>query len=279
MRDCGDRLGRMSTDLGSVAAIWRFPMKSVMGESLNSAFVTVKGLAGDRAYALVDADGHISTAKIPRKWGALYSSRARYLTEPVDDDLPPAEITFPDGERMMTSAQGFEARMAELVGRAVKVITEKPEKLLLESPPLGVVPESDDQPMIEFPVVNGFFDLGALHLLTTATLNTLRSLSPETRFEPRRFRPNIVVETPSGADGFVENEWPGKVLAIGEDVRIKVTMPTIRCVVTTLAQDDLPNEPAVLKTAAQHNSANVGVYAMVERGGTIRRGDRITIAD
>ncbi|MEO6196521.1 MAG: MOSC domain-containing protein [Dehalococcoidia bacterium] len=269
----------MSTDLGSVAAIWRFPMKSAMGESLNASLVTARGIAGDRAYALVDTDGRISTAKIPRKWGALYSSRARYLTEPADDDLPPAEITFPDGERMMTSAPGFEARMAELVGREVKVITERPEKLLLESPRLGKVPEGDDEPTIDFPVLNGFFDLGSLHLLTTATLSRLRSLSPDTRFEPRRFRPNIVVETPPGAEGFVENEWPGKVLAIGDDVRIKVTMPTIRCVVTTLAQDDLPNEPAVLKTAAQHNSANVGVYAMVERGGMIRRGDRITIVD
>lgn len=132
---------------------------------------------------------------------------------------------------------------------------------------------------MDFPVLNGFFDLGSLHLLTTATLSRLRSWSPDTRFEPRRFRPNIMVESPDGADGFVENEWPGKVLAIGDEVRIKVTMPTIRCVVTTLAQDDLPNEPAVLKTAAQHNSANVGVYAMVERGGMIRRGDRITIVD
>jgi hypothetical protein len=227
---------------------------------------------------LVDTDGRISTAKIPRKWGALYSSRARYLTEPTAGELPPAEITFPDGERMMTSAQGFEARMAELVGREVKVITERPEKLLLESPRLGEVPEEDD-PTIDFPVLNGFFDLGSLHLLTTATLGTLRSLNPDTRFEPRRFRPNIVVETPFGTDGFAENEWPGKVLAIGNDVRIKVTMPTIRCVVTTLAQDDLPCDQAVLETAAQHNQANVGVYAMVERGGMIRRGDWITIVD
>jgi uncharacterized protein YcbX len=268
----------MRTELGTVAAIWRFPIKSVMGESLNAAEVTADGLAGDRAYALADEDGHIGTAKIPRKWGPLYSSRARYLAEPGPGELAPAELTLPEGERLMTSAPDIDGRLSDLVGRPVRLITEKPEGLKLESPPLGLVPEGDDGPTMDFPVVNGFFDLGAMHLLTTATLARLRELSPETRFEPRRFRPNVVVETPEGVEGFAENDWPGKILAIGDEVLIKVTMPTIRCVVTTLAQDDLPRDPAVLKTAAQHNSANVGVYAMVERGGRIRRGDRITIA-
>jgi uncharacterized protein YcbX len=269
----------MSADLGIVAAVWRFPMKSVMGESLNAALVTGKGIVGDRAYALVDTDGRISTAKIPRKWGALYSSRARYLEEPAAGVLPPAEVTLPEGQRVLTSDDGFASRMSELLGREVRLITEKLEGLRLESPPLGQVPGSEDEPTMDFPVVNGFFDLGTLHLLTTATIEKLKSLSPATRFEPRRFRPNIVVESPAGAEGFVENEWPGRTLAIGNEVKVKVTMPTIRCVVTTLAQDDLPRDPTVLETAAQHNSANVGVYAMVEQGGLIRRGDRIRFSD
>jgi uncharacterized protein YcbX len=268
----------MTGDLGKVSAIWRFPVKSMMGESLNAAVVTEGGIAGDRAFALVDGDGRIGTAKIPRKWGALYSSRARYLAEPEGGGASPAEVTLPDGQRLMTTDATFDSRMSEVLGREVRLITEKPEGLKLESPALGLVPESEDDPTMDFPVVNGFFDLGSLHLLTTATIERLKLLSPGTRFEPRRFRPNIVVEGPTGVDGFAENEWPGKILAIGDEVRIKVTMPTIRCVVTTLAQDDLPRDPMVLKTAAQHNSANVGVYAMVERGGTVRRGDRISIA-
>ncbi len=265
------------THLGTISAIARFPVKSMMGEELNSALVAGGGLAGDRAYALVNGEGHIGTAKIPRKWGPLYSCRARYLEEPSAHRLPPAEITLPDGERVMTSAPDIEARLSGLMGAEVRLITEKPEGLKLESPPLGTVPESDDQPTMEFPVVNGFFDLGHLHLLTTATLDTLRSLSPDTRFEPRRFRPNFMVESPPGVTGFAENDWPGNVVAIGDEVRIRVMMPTIRCVVTTLAQDDLPRDPAVLKTAAQHNSANVGVYAFVEQGGIVRRGDELRI--
>jgi len=267
------------TVVGTIAAINRYPVKSMMGEELNAGLVTPQGLAGDRAYALVDGDGRIGTAKIQRKWAPLFRSRARYLVEP-NGDLPPAELMLPDGERIMTDAPDIDARFSEFLGFDARLIqtTDKPQGLKLESPPLGQVPESDDAPTIDFPVPNGFFDLGSLHLLTTATLDTLRSLNPAVRFEPRRFRPNFVVQSPGGVTGFTENDWPGKTMAIGDDVVIRVMMPTVRCVVTTVAQDDLPSEPDVLRTAAAHNSANVGVYAMVERGGLVRRGDEVRLA-
>lgn len=264
--------------VGMVAAIWRYPVKSMMGEDLNAALVTPRGLAGDRAYALVEPEtGRIGTAKVPRKWGPLFHCRARFETEPDANGPPPARITLPDGGVVWTDDPEIDARMSRLLGREVKLISERPERLLLESPPLGAVPESDDAPTQDFPVINGFFDLGALHILTTATLDRLRELNPAGRFEPRRFRPNIIVETPASASGFVENDWVGKTLAIGDDVRVKVFSPTVRCVVTTLAQDDLPNDPGVLKTAAAHNNANVGVYAVVERPGAIKRGDTVTV--
>jgi len=266
------------TLLGTIAAINRYPVKSMMGEELNAALVTPGGLSGDRAYALVDGDNRIGTAKIQRKWAPLFRSRARYLAELNGGGLAPAEITLPDGERVMTDEAGIDARLSELLGFEARLITEKLPGLKLESPPLGQVPESDDVATIDFPVPNGFFDLGSLHLLTTATLDALRSLNPAVRFEPRRFRPNFIVQTPADATGFFENDWPNKSIAIGEDVRIRVIMPTIRCVVTTVAQDDLPSEPDVLRTAAKHNSANVGVYALVEQGGMVRRGDEVRFA-
>lgn len=262
---------------GTVSALWRFPVKTMMGEQLNRAMVTTAGLAGDRAYTLIDNDGRICTGKIIRKWGPIMESRARYLQEPESsDDPPPAEITLPDGDRMLTSDPGAESRLSSLLGFPARLITEAPEPLKLESPPLGIVPQSEDGPTMDLPVPNRFFDLGSLHLLTTATLTKLRELSPATAFDPRRFRPNMIVAT-NGDSGFVENDWPGKTISIGDDVRIKVMMPTIRCVVTTRAQDDLPADPAVLKTAAAHNNANVGVYALVEQGGTVRRGDEVRI--
>jgi hypothetical protein len=266
------------THLGTVSALWRFPVKAMMGEQLNRTLVTASGLAGDRDWALIDGDNRIGTGKVPRKWGPLFSSRARYLEEPNGESPIAAELTLPDGERVMTSAADVEARLSALLGFEARLITEAPEPLKLESPALGKVPENDDAETIDFPVINRFFDLGSLHLLTTATLTKLRELSPGTTFDPRRFRPNIIVDS-EGADGFVENDWPGKVIAIGDEVRIKVMMPTVRCVVTTRAQDDLPDDPAVLTTAAEHNSANVGVYAAVEQGGTVRRGDLVALVD
>lgn len=114
-----------------------------------------------------------------------------------------------------------------------------------------------------------------MHLLTTATIDQLRELYPQGRFEVRRFRPNIVIEASSGAKGFVENEWIGHTLAIGDEVRLSITGPCGRCVMTTLPQGDLPKDPGILRTAAQQNKTYVGVYAAVVQGGCIRRGDQI----
>ena len=122
-----------------------------------------------------------------------------------------------------------------------------------------------------------FRSLAVVHVLTTGTIDRLRELYPQGRFEVRRFRPNIVVELASGEKGFVENAWIGYTLSIGEAVRLSITGPCPRCVMTTLPQGDLPRDLGILRAAAQHNGAHVGVYAAVERGGLIRRGDPVRI--
>src|SRR3989441_11637268 len=81
-----------------------------------------------------------------------------------------------------------------------------------------------------------FFDIAMVHLLTTATLDRLRELYPQGRFEVRRFRPNIVMQLGSGEKSFAENVWVGHTLAIGTAVRLSITSPCGRCVMTTLAQ-------------------------------------------
>jgi uncharacterized protein YcbX len=111
--------------------------------------------------------------------------------------------------------------------------------------------------------------------VTTATLDRLRALAPEGRFEARRFRPNLVIAPAEGSDGFVEDGWVGWTLALGDGVRLKVTGPCPRCVMTSLAQGDLPKDPSVLRASVRHNGGNVGVYASVVRGGLVRRGDAV----
>ena len=108
-------------------------------------------------------------------------------------------------------------------------------------------------------------------------MDRLRELNPQGRFEVRRFRPNIVVAPDAGARGFVENDWIGHTLAIGSEVRISITGPCPRCVMTTLPQGDLPKDPGILRTAARHNQVHVGVYGTVLKGGTLRRGDLVRI--
>jgi uncharacterized protein YcbX len=122
-----------------------------------------------------------------------------------------------------------------------------------------------------------FFDLAVVHLLTTATLDRLRELYPEGRLEVRRFRPNIVVATGPEEQGFVENDWIGRTISIGGELRLRVSGLCPRCVMITLAQGDLPKDSGILRTAAQNNHANVGVYADVVKGGTVRRGDHVTV--
>jgi uncharacterized protein YcbX len=135
-----------------------------------------------------------------------------------------------------------------------------------------------------------FFDFGDVHLVTTSTLARLSELAPGSRFDPRRFRPNLLVTT-DGPAGFVESGWIGRTVAVGEDVRLAITDPCSRCVMTTLPQEDLPPDAEVLRTAARHNrvvggedrgadgvyAASVGVYARVLRGGTVRRGDPVQV--
>jgi uncharacterized protein YcbX len=116
-----------------------------------------------------------------------------------------------------------------------------------------------------------------VHLLTTATLDQLRSLYTDGTFVAERFRPNLVVAPASAAAGFVENSWVGRTIAIGEQVRLLITKNTGRCVMTTLAQGDLPRDLGILRTAVAANEANVGVYASVTRGGVIRQNDVVAI--
>jgi uncharacterized protein YcbX len=126
-----------------------------------------------------------------------------------------------------------------------------------------------------------FFDVAVIHLLTTSTIDRLRELYSEGRFEVRRFRPNIVVESAASEEkkDFIENSWVDKKIAIGEEIVLKVIGPCTRCVMITLPQGDLPKDLGILHTVAKYNQVHVGVYASVHRSGTIRRGDTVQLED
>jgi uncharacterized protein YcbX len=279
-----------TTAAGRVVSLWRYPVKSMLGEELNSSYVTERGLVGDRSYALIDQEtGKVASAKNPRKWGKLFDFRAAFIEDTqqqVDENIiPPVRITFPDGTHIYSSDQdNIDHTLSSVLGREVRLMRatnlEKPsyEEYWPDIDGLAQREKVTDEAMPP----QTFFDIAVIHLFTTSTINRLRELYPEGRFEVRRFRPNIVVESTSEEKkkDFIENSWVGKKLMIGEDIVLRVTGPCTRCVMVTLPQGDLPKDLGILRTVAQYNRVTAGVYATVHGGGgTIRRGDQVRLEE
>ena len=276
---------------GAVRSLWRYPVKSMLGEELDASAVGVRGLAGDRGYALIDREtGKVGSAKNPKKWPNLFDCRAEFLESPDPEaELPPVRITLPDGSTVSSDDPDVDEALSRVVRRPVTLSrTPPPEPVLEEHWPdmEGLSPEghrdtvTDEKMGLAAP--GTFFDAAPLLVLTTSTLRRLGELYPSGRFDVRRFRPNIVVELEDS--GFVENAWIGHAVAVGDEVQVNVVAGDPRCVMVTLPQGDLPKDPGILRTAAQHNRIEVldmgrypcvGVYAVVTAAGTVRRGDLV----
>jgi hypothetical protein len=239
------------------------------------------------------------SAKHPRKWGALLTLSARFVQEPVvGAPPPPVALTWPDGTVRRSDEPGTDDALSALVGRPVRLTHEAPPGLRFEEqwPAIeGLAPQDfvdatthahegeDPVSAIDLAMLapGTFFDLASLHLLTRATLAELASRGPGSAFDVLRYRPNVVVDgTP---EGFAEDAWPGSTLALGEQARAEVSMLTMRCVMTTLAQGGLPEDRGTLRTIAKHHRREIpglgtwacaGVYAGVAQQGVVRVGDR-----
>src|SRR2546428_7849269 len=114
-----------------------------------------------------------------------------------------------------------------------------------------------------------------LHLITTASLDSMKNLYPEGDFDPRRFRPNIVVGSQPKRNGFAEESWVGESIRIGPEVVLRVEQTNTRCKVTTMKQDDLPSDGKILETISQKNGNVLGVMCSVVKGGIVAVGDEI----
>jgi len=267
--------------VGSVASLWRYPVKSMMGEELRSTDITKGGLLGDRAFALIDAETHkVVSAKNPKKWPKMFAFSSRYIEPPATaNDLPPVRITLPDGTVADSNKTNANSVISNALGRSIQLEYLVPKTPNLEEywPDIEELDNRDvvtDEKMPE----GTFFDLALIHLLTTSTIDELRRLYPQGRFEVRRFRPNIVINTNSNQPAFAENQWIGKTLAIG-NVLLKVTEPCPRCVMTTLPQGDLPRDIGILRTAVQKNDGHVGIYANIIQTGAIKCDDEIRVIE
>lgn len=260
----------------SVAALWRYPVKSMLGELLDTAEIGERGLVGDRGYAVIDVEtGKVAKAKHPGTWDRLLLLRARYAQDPSGvGPLPPVVITFPDGTELSSDdIDAFDA-----IDAALTRLLERPVRLAVQQQPAK--PEQSPQWDItahKAPPPGTFFDLATLHVITSATLAAVGA-------DARRFRPNVILD--GKADGFAEDGWPGRTLVLGADARARVDMPTIRCVMTTLGQADLPPDPSALQLLSQLNRMDVpgfgagacaGAYATVIAPGRVGIGDTVQL--
>jgi uncharacterized protein YcbX len=284
----------------AVGALFRYPVKSMLGEAVERCRIDERGMLGDRSYALVDVEtGTVASAKVPRLWGGLLGFSARCAEEPERDAAPSVEITFPDGSVHHSGDAGIDAALSAAIGREVRLTATPPEGAGFEEvwPDIdGLAPEAviagthvrnegtgervsrfDLAAMAPHPA---FFDLAVLHVLTSATLQRLRELAPGATFDERRYRPNIVLD--GVGDGFVENDWAGRVIAFAGGATVTATIPTMRCVMTTLPQGDLPRDPDTLRAIAKHNRVEIpglgtwacaGVYADVTGPGELAVGE------
>jgi uncharacterized protein YcbX len=289
--------------VGTVGALWRFPVKSMLGEELEASDLTEGGILGDRAYAVRDREtGKVASAKHPKLWPDLLGCRAAFVEPPrPGDELPPVRIELADGSSVLSDAADVDAVLSRFFGRDVELARAAQNGYTIDNyhpDEEDYDPEGHRDEVVEVQLgaaffnarglpsavpEGSFFDLFPLSVLTTSSLDRLGELEPQSQFDARRFRMNVIVDTT--ARGFVENEWIGRTLAIGDDVRLGVALPDPRCVMPSLAQEGLPRDPQVLKALARHNRIDVagalypcaGVYAVAQAAGAVRAGDRVSL--
>ncbi|MGW3650380.1 MOSC domain-containing protein [Streptomyces sp. NPDC000878] len=278
--------------IGTVGGLYRYPVKSLLGEAITATEVTERGLAHDRRLTLVDTEtGRIASAKYPRRWRRLLSLTAQHGAGAV-------HITAPDGKAWHSTDPDADHHLSHFIGRDVTLTDTPPAQPTLDrarpddilrgatatATDIGI----DTSHIGSAAPAGTFVDYAPVHLLTTAALARIDALAPGAA-DAVRYRPNIVLDTPGSGtgsgSGFPENDWPGRTLRIGDDLTLHVIARTPRCAVTTLAHGPVPADTAALRVLSDHNrivpldtmtpQPCAGAYAQVVAPGRIRLGDTV----
>lgn len=231
------------TRVGTVAALWRYPVKSMLGERCAAVELDERGVVGDRVYAVRDTDGKLGSGKNTtrfRRIDGLFRFRTAYVGGV-------AEITLPSGACLRADDDRIHSALSAALGQPVTLVRE------------SAVPH---------------FDAAALHLLTRASLAWLGAGLPDAGVDERRFRPNLLLESPGVAP--LEQQWAGKRLCVGGRAELRIVGPTERCGMVSFAQTELPDDPRILHWIADRA---FGVYAQVLVPGTLRCGDSVLLID
>jgi uncharacterized protein len=236
----------MANQNARVASLWRYPVSSMAGEQVERAVLGAAGLVGDRIWGVFNRASEriawpgrdAASSRVPRGYARLGESGALQFS--VDGRSWRAPVD--DGTDVEVSGLfGFPAELKPFEGDFRPRYTRAP-----------------------------------IHLLTTASLRTLRQILPDSRLDERRFRPNMLVDIADGAEPIPENAWIGRDIRIG-DVVLRGTLPCARCGFTTLELDGLPLDVEVLRTITKRFGRNFGIYCDVVTAGEVHRGDAVTV--
>lgn len=277
----------------NVSQLWRHPVKSMMGERVESAEVVEQGMVGDRTWATRDEErGGIRGAK---KIAGLMKLAAAH----VDGPRSAVVITMPDGSTTTTDAADRDERVSNAIDHRVTLWPLRPaddldhyrrgapdsDDMLEELN--GIFGREEGEPLpdlsvfppeiLEFESPPGtYLDAWPLLLMSTSALASLDEALPDSAIDVRRFRPNVVIDT-GDATGHPEVHWVGRRIRVGE-VEIEVNAGCPRCVMVTHEVDaDIPADRRVLRHIVADLGQNVGVYGKVVTPGTITMGDPVLL--
>ena len=284
----------MTATIGTIGAMMRFPVKSLMGEHIDACDVTLTGLDGDRCYALVDvATGKIASAKQPNLWRDLLKFSASTSSSAGQHAITVSDIS---GGAVGDLSSGFDEKLSALLGRQVRLIDVRPAGIELNrARPDEVLIDGEDTLVTQDLLViaaaapnGGFFDFAPIHLMTSTSLDAIAAAAPNASIIAQRYRPNIIIDSAS-LEPFAENDWVGRRIQIGQSVALEIIAPTPRCAVPMLAQGSHPRSPEAVGVVTRLNKVEcailgpgtfpcLGAYATVVASGRIERGDQVVLS-
>ena len=248
-----------------LVGVWRYPVKSLQGEALDEARLEGDGLLGDRRWGIRDQrTGRILTA---RRRPELLAAAGAY-----DGDLP--VITLPGGRTAVGPGRETDDLLSDWLGSPVSLVASVDSDAGRAE--FFADATDDSSRAIEWTMPAGrYVDAAAVLLLTTASLRTAAALHPEGVWDPRRFRPNLLVDLEG--EGWVEDQWVDQPLQVGT-AGLLPTQPCTRCTMVTRPQPGLGADVEVFRTLARHHRGLLGVWSDVVTPGTVRVGDRAALA-
>lgn len=241
--------------VGTIKELWRYPVSSVTGELLQEAPVSPAGMTGDRRYAMVDAQtGVVAHPERDKRWQRAVFVRSRTAENGA------AELLVPDHDWLAVDDPGAGEVLSRFFEFDVAVRPYERTASAGHAAELAV-----DR-----------YDVSPLHLLTSASVDHLKSIYLAGNPDPRRFRPNIFMTAGADVEGFAELGWIDAAIRLG-DVEGTVIAPTKRCGFTIIAQDGLDNDPEILRNIMKFGNRNMGVYCAPSAAGILRVGDRVLL--